>query len=82
MYGREAQVAWVATRMAHRGRGVGKAIMRAIIERGRQEGADHVMLNAQTHAISFYRDLGFRTVGSEFFMSGIGHQVMVLNFDR
>jgi predicted GNAT family N-acyltransferase len=80
MYGREAQVAWVATRMAHRGHGIGKAIMHAIIDRGRQEGADHVMLNAQTHAIGFYEDLGFRAVGSEFFMSGIGHQVMVLRF--
>lgn len=80
MYGREAQVAWVATRVPWRGQGVGKAIMRAIIERGRQEGADRVMLNAQTHAIGFYEDLGFHTIGSEFFMSGIGHQVMILRF--
>ncbi|HUG13798.1 MAG TPA: GNAT family N-acetyltransferase, partial [Thermomicrobiales bacterium] len=82
MHGREAQVAWVATRVPWRGQGVGKAIMRAIIARGRREGADHVMLNAQTHAIRFYEDLGFRAIGSEFFMSGIGHQVMVQHFDR
>jgi predicted GNAT family N-acyltransferase len=77
---REAQVAWVATREPHRGSGAGKAIMRAIIDRARREGAEYVMLNAQTHAIGFYEELGFHTVGTEFFMSGIGHQVMVLRF--
>jgi predicted GNAT family N-acyltransferase len=80
MLGHEAQVAWVATRRPYRGAGAGKAIMRAIIDRARREGADHVLLNAQTHAIGFYEELGFHTVGTEFFMSGIGHQVMVLRF--
>jgi predicted GNAT family N-acyltransferase len=80
MYGREAQIAWVATRSSHRGTGIGKAIMRAMIDRARREGAEYVMLNAQTHAIGFYEELGFRTVGTEFFMSSIGHQVMVLRF--
>jgi predicted GNAT family N-acyltransferase len=78
MFGRESQVAWVAVRPEWRGSGVGTAVMDAIIERSRQEGADHILLNAQTHAIGFYEQLGFETVGTEFVMGGIGHRVMVL----
>jgi predicted GNAT family N-acyltransferase len=77
MYGREAQVAWVAVRQQYRRHGVGKAIMLSIVERARMEDADRILLNAQTHAIGFYEGLGFDVVGSEFFMSGIGHQVMI-----
>lgn len=78
MAGREAQVAWVAVRQPWRGAGVGKAIMEAIIERSWHEGADYIFLNAQTHALGFYQGLGFETAGTEFFMAGIGHQVMML----
>jgi len=80
MHGREAQVAWVAVRAADRGTGIGLAIMEAIIERAFEESAGYVMLNAQTHAIEFYRRLGFEVVGTEFFMGGIGHFVMMLRF--
>jgi predicted GNAT family N-acyltransferase len=80
MFGREAQVAWVAVRADERGTGVGKAIMEAIIERAYNESASYVMLNAQTHAIEFYRRLGFELVGTEFYMGGIGHYVMILRF--
>ena len=77
MFGREAQVAWVAVRQPYRQHGIGKAIMLAIIERAIIERASQVILNAQTHAIDFYTALGFEVVGGEFFMSGIGHQVMI-----
>lgn len=80
MYGREAQVAWVAVREPHRGAGVGNALMRTIIDRARAAGAGYVLLNAQTHAIPFYEHLGFESVGAEFFMGGIGHKVMVYRF--
>jgi len=75
---REAQVAWVAVRKPYRQHGVGKAVMIAILERARDEEADYVVLNAQSHALEFYRRLGFETLGHEFRMAGIPHQVMVL----
>lgn len=75
---REAQVAWVAVREPYRNYGVGKAVMIAILERARDEEADYVVLNAQLHALEFYRRLGFDTLGGEFRMSGIPHQVMLL----
>ena len=74
----EAQVAWVAVREPYRGYGVGKAVMLAILERARDAEADYVVLNAQSHALDFYRRLGFETLGSEFRMAGIPHQVMLL----
>lgn len=80
MYGREAQVAWVAVRAADRGSGIGLAIMEAIVERAFLESAGYVLLNAQTHAIEFYRRLDFDVVGTEFFMGGIGHYVMIRRF--
>ena len=75
---REAQVAWVAVREPYRKHGVGRAVMIAILERARDEEADYVVLNAQSHALEFYRSLGFDILGGEFRMSGIPHQVMLL----
>lgn len=76
LYGREAQVAWVAVAISHRRRGVGDAIMRALIERSRHEGATFMSLNAQAHAIPFYTRLGFESISGEFRMGGIAHRVM------
>ncbi len=81
MFGRESQVAWVAVRPQWRQHGIGKALMLSIIERARMESSTHIVLNAQTHALGFYSALGFNIVGGEFFMSGIGHQVMIKRLD-
>jgi predicted GNAT family N-acyltransferase len=81
LFGREAQVAWVAVLQPWRQHGIGKALMLSIIERARMESATHIVLNAQTHALGFYSALGFNVVGGEFFMSGIGHQVMIKRLD-
>jgi predicted GNAT family N-acyltransferase len=76
----EAQVAWVAVRKPYRQFGVGRAVMIAILERARDEEADYVVLNAQSHALDFYSHLGFESLGHEFRMGGIPHQVMMLRF--
>ncbi|MBX6341346.1 MAG: GNAT family N-acetyltransferase [Thermomicrobiaceae bacterium] len=77
--GDEAQIAWVAVRKPYRGRGVGRAIMEHLLEISREQGAQVVTLNAQTHALGFYEDLGFRPVGHRFYMSYIEHQHMILD---
>ena len=82
MINREAQVAWVAVRKPYRQYGVGKAVMIAILERSRDEEADYVVLNAQSHALEFYSRLGFESLGHEFRMGGIQHQVMMLALAR
>ena len=78
LFGDEAQIAWVAVRKPYRQLGVGRAIMVFLIDWSRQQGARYVTLNAQTHALEFYRKLGFVPVGRRFFMAHIEHQMMVL----
>jgi predicted GNAT family N-acyltransferase len=59
-----------------RGRGVGAALMTALIDRARSRGMSRVLLNAQTHAASFYARFGFTAFGSEFMEAGIPHIAM------
>jgi predicted GNAT family N-acyltransferase len=71
------QIAWVAILPAYRGKGIGWEIMDALLAAAGQRGAARVTLSAQTHAIGFYRLLGFRTVGKVWMMGGIEHITMV-----
>lgn len=61
-----------------RGRGIGLQLMRAAIEAARCAGHAEVLLDAQTHALSFYRKLGFEAFGDEFLDAGIPHRSMKL----
>lgn len=76
-FGDEAQVVWVAVRKPLRRYGVGGAIMRHLIRLADEQGCRIMSLNAQTHALNFYRELGFVPVGRVFMMSHIEHQAMV-----
>jgi predicted GNAT family N-acyltransferase len=59
-----------------RGEGVGRALLDALVELARSLGHRHLQLNAQTHALRFYEQSGFRAVGEPFEEAGIAHQVM------
>lgn len=59
-----------------RGKGVGGAILEALVEAARQRGARSVALSAQTHAIAFYQRHGFVTEGPEYEDAGIPHRAM------
>jgi GNAT superfamily N-acetyltransferase len=69
----------VATLERVRGRGVGKAVMRALVAHA---SARHPALlpkmGAQTHALRFYASLGWQQYGDEFDDAGIPHYAMVL----
>lgn len=78
----DAQIAWVAVRRPMRRHGVGDAIMRRLIAVSIEHGAAVISLNAQTHALSFYERLGFRSVGRKFHMGGIEHQHMMMDVDQ
>ncbi len=56
--------------------GAGKIIMDAIEEHARKQGIFIVKLNAQTHAIPFYRKLKYEIISDEFFDAGIPHRTM------
>ena len=61
-----------------RGRGVGRAILRRLIEAARARGDREVLLSSQVHAIGFYRAEGFAAEGAVYDEAGIPHQAMRL----
>jgi predicted GNAT family N-acyltransferase len=68
----------VAVLAPWRGRGVGAAIMRVLLEQARAARFSAVELHAQAHAIPFYQGLGFTAQGEEYLECGIPHQTMRL----
>jgi predicted GNAT family N-acyltransferase len=72
----DGHIGRMAVLREHRGRGVGAAILEALIERARQRGMRRVVLNAQTHAAGFYARFGFAASGDEFLEAGIPHLEM------
>ncbi|HET8523460.1 MAG TPA: GNAT family N-acetyltransferase [Thermomicrobiales bacterium] len=71
-----ALITWVATLARYRRRGIGAAIMHGLIDAADSAGAPAILLSAQTHALRFYRDLGFVPYGERFMAGGIEHQFM------
>lgn len=61
-----------------RGRGVGEALLRTLIEQARARHWPEVSLDAQTHAMGFYARAGFVAEGPEFDDAGIPHRLMRL----
>jgi predicted GNAT family N-acyltransferase len=60
-----------------RRRGVGQALLHALLELAARRGISRVTLAAQTHAIGFYERCGFHGVGALFMDAGIWHRLMV-----
>ena len=63
-----------------RGRGVGGALLAALIEAAREAGHAQAQLNAQVHALGFYARYGFVAEGAVFDDAGIPHRAMTLTF--
>jgi len=61
-----------------RGRGVGAALLNALLERAAGCGARSIVLHAQTHASGFYQRFGFSAEGGEYLEAGIPHFTMRL----
>jgi len=59
-----------------RGRGVGEALLLALLEQARAQGLPEVSLHAQVDAIGFYEKFGFEPYGERFEEAGIQHQSM------
>ena len=61
-----------------RRKGVGSAILDALLDLAEKEGCTVVRLHAQTHALAFYARRGFAAFGGEFEEAGIAHRMMEL----
>ena len=78
------QIGRMAVLERARGRGVGAAMLRALMSEARRRGFRRARLDAQLHARKFYRDHGFVEEGEQFLDAGIVHQTMtrVLESER
>ena len=75
-----AKIGRVAVMKAHRGTGLGRRIMRTVLDHARQAGFGSAQLDAQVTVLGFYESLGFRAHGPEFDDgSGILHRRMTLD---
>ena len=59
-----------------RGRGAGRALLRALIDAARRRGDPEIALNSQVQALGFYRAAGFEPMGAVYEEAGIPHQAM------
>lgn len=75
---RSGQVGRMAVLPEHRGRGIGSALLKAIVKHARRQDRRELFLHAQQHAIGFYERAGFVVEGPEFMDAGIPHRVMRL----
>ncbi len=72
----------LAVKRTHRGRGIGSAVCRFIIDYCRRSGYRTVWLHAQYHAVGFYERLGFTTEGEPFTEAGILHVRMRITAEQ
>ena len=75
----DGHIGRMAVMKAWRGRGVGAALLRKLVEAARARGDREVMLSAQVHALGFYRAHGFSPEGNVYEDAGIAHQAMRLS---
>ena len=64
---------------SRRGEHIGEKIMNVLEKEALNENLDTLMLNAQTHAISFYEKQGYKITSEEFEEAGIPHVEMRKN---
>lgn len=73
-----AKLGRMAVLAGWRGRGVGAAMLRALVREARQRGWHEVVLHAQVPVVDFYARHGFAAEGPRFMEAGIEHQAMRL----
>lgn len=75
----EASIGRVCTAAAHRGRGLGRALMRQAV--GTVQAAypgQRIRISAQAYLETFYRGLGFVVASAPYLEDGIAHLEMIL----
>jgi predicted GNAT family N-acyltransferase len=75
----DGRIGRMAVLKERRGKGVGAALLRAMLDRARERSMMRAVLHAQVRAAGFYRRFGFRERGGEFLEAGIPHVEMTLD---
>jgi predicted GNAT family N-acyltransferase len=66
----------------YRGNGIGRRLLKAVIDTAAEQQLLEVYLYAQLHALSFYSAAGFIAEGDEFLDAGIAHRTMRLRLSE
>lgn len=72
----DGHIGRMAVVVGWRGRGVGAALLQALIDEAGRRGMAQLALSAQTHALGFYGRFGFLPEGEVYDEAGLPHQVM------
>ncbi len=72
----DGHIGRMAVDVRWRGKGVGGAVLQALVQEAAARGMPAAMLNAQEHAVDFYRRHGFVEEGEAFMEAGIAHRGM------
>ena len=72
------QIGRMAILSSFRNKGLGRQIMRVLIETAKSKGVSSLMLHAQVSAIPFYERLGFIANGPIYDEAGIPHRNMMM----
>ncbi|HUL93552.1 MAG TPA: GNAT family N-acetyltransferase [Burkholderiales bacterium] len=75
----DGRIGRMAVSKEWRRKGVGSALLAALLDRARGRGTTRSLLHAQTQAAGFYRRFGFSERGEEFLEAGIPHVEMTLD---
>ncbi|MEY3876027.1 MAG: hypothetical protein RIR50_1198 [Pseudomonadota bacterium] len=75
---RIAKIGRMAVQSSRRNQGIGKSILKSLIQTAKEKGAQECILHAQTHAITFYAKEDFEPHGPIFDEAGIPHVEMRL----
>jgi predicted GNAT family N-acyltransferase len=73
-----AKIGRMAVLENYRSQGYGRAILKKLIDLGKEKGAQVFILHAQVHALDFYRREGFKPEGDIFDEVDMPHQKMIL----
>lgn len=68
--------------MAHRGEGLGRLMLGELMRFARRRHDVLVMLHAQSHAVAFYKKMGFKVEGDPFLEANISHVKMVTDVTK
>ncbi len=74
----DGHIGRMAVLMPYRQQGVGRQLLKQLLQIASTAGHHTVRLDAQSHAISFYQQCGFTLCSEEFIDAGIPHRSMEL----
>lgn len=72
----DGHIGRMAVLASWRGKGIGSALLQALMRAARERSLSELALSAQTHAVAFYHAHGFRAEGEIYEEAGIAHLAM------